>query len=151
MQVCSRNHPKIPENTFGRNQCKVCHKIARDRYEKTEACKQYRAVNQKEAIQKLYKHEYYLAHKDKFRAYHWMRKYDISPEQYKELLARQNEKCAICGVLGTTTAKGLVVDHKKGTKEARGLLCNVCNSHVVHVVEDYPDRVERAKAYLGGF
>jgi Zn finger protein HypA/HybF involved in hydrogenase expression len=77
-----------------------------------------------------------------------MRAYNLSIAEYEMLVASQNGRCAICGILGSDTPKGLVVDHKKGTKEVRGLLCNVCNSHVVHVVEDYGDRLEAAKVYL---
>ena len=147
---CKRGHLKLPENTFGKNQCKSCHKLAVANYEKTAACKKYRAEWAKTPIRKQYEAEYYAEHRQNWKDWHLKRKYNLSVEQRKDLEDRQNGKCAVCGILGKNTPKGLVVDHDHKTNKIRGLLCNVCNSHIVHVVEMYPDLLNKAKSYLGG-
>lgn len=147
---CSRGHAKTPDNTFGKNQCKPCHKLAVARYEKTPRAKAYRKKQAAEPITRLYRSEWYTKNRDKMRARHLMRRYNLSIADYEMLIASQNGRCAICNILGSETSKGLVVDHLKGTKQVRGLLCNVCNSHVVHVVEDYADRIPKAIVYLSG-
>lgn len=148
---CGKGHDKTVENTFGKNQCRICHKAAVAAYEKTDTCQMYRKQQAQNPAKKEYRRKYYLSNKAVFRALHFKNKYGLSMEQLAEMFAKQNGKCAICGIPGSETIKGLVVDHKRGTKEVRGLLCNICNSHVVHVVEYYSHLLDRAKSYLGGF
>ena len=57
------------------------------------------------------------------------RKFNLTLTQYKELLQKQNNVCAICG--GTCT-KSLAVDHNHNTGKVRGLLCNNCNRGLGH-------------------
>jgi len=148
---CPRGHEKTPENTFGKNQCKACHKLATAAYEKTSGCRKYRKQWASSPKRKEYAKAYYNGHKEQARAQHFQKKYGLSMEQLAAMFSKQDGKCAICGVPGVETTKGLVVDHNHKTGQVRGLLCNVCNSHVVHAVEDYPDRIESAKRYLEGF
>ena len=148
--LCSRGHLKSAENTFGKNQCKPCHKLAVSEYEKTTECQVYRKQQASSPIRKLYTKEYYLKNKDRFKQWHLKKKYGLSIEEFTALYQKQNGKCAVCDVIGDETLKGLVVDHNHETGEVRGLLCNVCNSHVIHVVETYPHLLEKAKTYLGG-
>ncbi|MFZ0916990.1 MAG: endonuclease VII domain-containing protein [Candidatus Udaeobacter sp.] len=65
--------------------------------------------------------------KDKIRASRLVRKYGISVEDYDELLAAQNGKCAICGELGTKETR-LHIDHCEDSGNIRGLLCVRCNA-----------------------
>src|SRR5437016_3981322 len=58
-----------------------------------------------------------------------IRKYDITVDQYKMLLERQNGVCAICGLPPKT--RRLAVDHDHITKRVRGLLCFRCNRSIV--------------------
>jgi len=52
-----------------------------------------------------------------------LKKYNLTPSEYNDLLLLQNKKCAICELEGK-----LFVDHCHGTKKVRGLLCRKCNS-----------------------
>jgi hypothetical protein len=66
------------------------------------------------------------------RNLHLKKRYNITPEQYEELLKSQNYCCAICGKHEKDNKKGevqtpLAVDHCHTKKSNRGLLCNTCN------------------------
>lgn len=50
--------------------------------------------------------------------------YNISMAEYKAMILKQDNKCAICG---NTQNKALAVDHNHTTGEVRGLLCTSCN------------------------
>src|ERR1700722_6232868 len=60
--------------------------------------------------------------------------YGITIDDYKTMLKRQHDRCAICKALanecrlpGPIERYGLVVDHCHETNTVRGLLCNHCN------------------------
>ena len=53
-------------------------------------------------------------------------KYNITIEQYDEMLDAQGGGCAICGVKPTN--KRLAVDHCHTTGKVRGILCTGCNT-----------------------
>lgn len=58
------------------------------------------------------------------RDYNYRRKYGITTEEFEEMAAAQDQKCAACG----KRPKGrLHVDHDHETKRVRGLLCGPCN------------------------
>ena len=90
------------------------------------------------------------------RKYLRKRKYGLTEERYKELLAEQGGKCAICrsdepgGRWGT-----FHVDHDHACcpesetcgKCVRGLLCRHCNNGLGHF-QDAPERLMAAAAYL---
>ena len=89
---------------------------------------------------KSYYAKYYQLNKDRLRqinktnlkknpneksrrfAYKLQRLYNISIEEYKLLLERQNNACAIC-----KKPSRLEVDHSHVTGKVRGLLCRSCN------------------------
>src|SRR5699024_1004206 len=92
------------------------------------------------------KSEYYVANKDRFKknaiawneknpGYHRRNKYNISQEEYLELLNAQGGVCAICGETNKN-GRTLAVDHNHnccpGEKTCgdciRQLLCSSCNS-----------------------
>ena len=50
-------------------------------------------------------------------------RYGITPEQYDEMLAAQNNLCALCG--GAMDRP--VIDHCHETGKVRGILCHPCN------------------------
>lgn len=56
------------------------------------------------------------------------RMYGITKEQYDELLAFQNNKCAICGKTQEPDGRRLAIDHCHTTGKVRGILCNNCNN-----------------------
>jgi hypothetical protein len=62
------------------------------------------------------------------RRTHLKRTYNITLEDYNELLSKQDGKCAICGCEEIYYRnKVLSVDHCHNTNKIRGLLCNNCN------------------------
>lgn len=73
--------------------------------------------------------------------------YGITPEQYQELLEKQNHCCAICGRHETEFARKLAVDHDHNTSEIFGLLCQTCN-HVLVGKHREPELFLKASKYL---
>ncbi len=63
------------------------------------------------------------AKSDKFRDSYFRKTYGITLKDYNNLLAKQNNCCAICG----NQPDLLVVDHNHETQQIRGLLCHKCN------------------------
>jgi len=80
-----------------------------------------------------------------------MRKYDITLEDYDNLLSIQGGVCAICGKPETSTQKGkavcLSVDHDHSTSVVRGLLCYRCNAGIGMLMED-PEIILSAYRYV---
>lgn len=57
-----------------------------------------------------------------------LKKYDITVEEYEELLKRQHGRCAICDSDDPGPKKMFFpVDHDHETGRVRGLLCWTCN------------------------
>ncbi|CAM6003930.1 unnamed protein product [Sphagnum balticum] len=56
-----------------------------------------------------------------------MRKFGITLDTYNNMLAAQDNKCAICGIHKDMLDRPLGVDHNHYTLKVRGLLCNPCN------------------------
>lgn len=88
-----------------------------------------------------------LSPKDKARAGHLRRTYGITPEQYEELLARQEGRCAVCLKSADKEGTNLAVDHNHKTGEIRGLLCRYCNHRVIGRHTD-ADLLRRMADYL---
>ena len=76
-----------------------------------------------------------------------MRKYGLSFEEYTALLARQEDRCAICRTDVTEPFPSFVVDHDHATGRVRGLLCNQCNLGLGHFDDDVA-RIRSALHYL---
>jgi len=75
-------------------------------------------------------------------------KFNISLEQYNQMLIVQNESCAICLVHKSKLKKQLEVDHCHVTSEIRGLLCGTCN-RALGLLKDNVAIIDRASKYLG--
>jgi len=56
------------------------------------------------------------------------RRYNITPEEYDEMLHAQGGGCAVCGVGTGRAGRALVVDHCHSTDIVRGILCDRCNT-----------------------
>lgn len=79
------------------------------------------------------------------------RKYGITDDVYKKMLAAQGGTCAICGVKAKES-KGrnpgrLVIDHSHVSNTVRGLLCSPCNT-MLGLASDDPTRLQKASDYL---
>jgi hypothetical protein len=60
------------------------------------------------------------------RKYFLKRRYDITLENYSQMVEEQEGKCAICN----KPFDSLCVDHNHLTGEVRGLLCSKCNQGI---------------------
>ena len=89
---------------------------------------------------------------DTYRGYEYKKKYGINLEQYNEMLAKQEGKCAICLFV---YEKPLTVDHDHLCcpgevtcgKCIRGLLCGKCNLGISYFNENI-EVIERAITYV---
>ena len=79
----------------------------------------------------------------------WMlnNKYDMTEDDYAELLTKQNNCCAICKGQPTGRYKVFHVDHCHTTNKVRGLLCQKCN-HALGLFNDNVSLLEKAIEYL---
>ena len=75
------------------------------------------------------------------------RMYNITLEQYNELLAYQGGGCAICRRNEEPDGRRLSIDHCHDTGVVRGVLCNQCNNGIGALGDNY-DLVIKAAAYL---
>lgn len=73
--------------------------------------------------------------------------YGITPEQYQQLLEKQNYSCAVCGKHETDFARKLAIDHDHQTNEIFGLLCQTCN-HTLIGKHRNPELFLKAAEYL---
>lgn len=73
------------------------------------------------------------------------RYYGMSLEEYRDLLASQDGKCAICGI--DSHRERFHVDHDHETGAIRGALCRECNLGLGHF-KDNPDFLRQAAEYL---
>jgi len=71
-------------------------------------------------------------------------RYGITPNEFDEMVFRQQGRCAICGA---EPSKRLVIDHDHSSGKVRALLCDSCN-HLVGYIEREPDLIEKTSAYL---
>lgn len=70
---------------------------------------------------------YYAKNKQKYHKWYVRSKYGIEINDYENLLAAQDNKCAICRKPASEITKRLFVDHDHKTNAVRGLLCSDCN------------------------
>ena len=89
-----------------------------------ERDKQYRLKNKDKYRAKSA--EWYKANKDRAKNYHFLRRYNISLDDYNRMVIEQDGKCWTCSVKAEDEV--LVVDHNHLTGEVRGLLCHKCNT-----------------------
>ena len=72
---------------------------------------------------------------------------DMSENKYQEILATQNNQCAICGKDANEFKTALNVDHDYKTDKIRGLLCTNCNMGLGHF-KDSLTNLHRALLYI---
>ena len=80
------------------------------------------------------------------RGGHLKRKFGLTPDQYDEMIRRQEGRCWICGT-GPAEGQSLDVDHDHTTGEVRALLCRNCNQGLGKFHEN-PELLTTAAAYL---
>lgn len=73
------------------------------------------------------------------------KKYGITMDDYQEMLADQEGKCACCG--GEPGKRALAVDHDHKTGQVRDLLCDPCNV-MLGMANDDQERLKAGMRYL---
>lgn len=80
-----------------------------------------------------------------------LEKYNLTQDEYRDLLSSQKGLCAICYQPPTEkryqTSRPLCIDHDHKTGQVRGLLCGSCN-RALGGFKDNPSVLESAKQYL---
>lgn len=110
---CNKGHEFTESNTIYRKrnrgrgvednrECRICHYNRNRKYEKTFDNAHYKWLG------------------------HLRRTYNLTEEQYSNMLLSQNGRCLIC----KKEKDKLCVDHNHETGEIRGLLCVKCNSNL---------------------
>ena len=76
-------------------------------------------------------------------------KFNITLEEYNDILKTQDHKCGICGLTDDPVVKGkaFAVDHCHESNEIRGLLCSRCNQALGHLGDNL-EGVNKALEYL---
>jgi hypothetical protein len=80
----------------------------------------------------------------------WLKhRYNITLDEYTEMLENQEGKCAICGRpdSGKKANKAFCVDHCHETGKVRGLLCMPCNRSLGQF-QDNADILRKAADYI---
>jgi len=97
----------------------------------------------KNQVRKYYPHT--KSEKEKFSNRLWRLKIKLSLEEYKNLVLKQKDLCAICGKQEKN--KSLAIDHDHTTGKTRGLLCQKCNRALGGFCDDI-QVVKNALTYL---
>lgn len=83
------------------------------------------------------------------RAYLLRKKFGLTLEDYDDMLAAQDGRCAIC--LRKPRKQVLAVDHDHKSGGIRGLLCNFCNHRLLGAAHEDPAILRRAADYLDSY
>ncbi len=117
----------------------------RNRYKKLAACPENRAKLAKRCA------SWRSNNPQKIKDLGWRanlkRHYGMTVEMYEDLLAAQNNACAICKATRGAKRQRLHVDHDHATGRIRGLLCSACNRGI-GFFKDSPNLLQTAAAYL---
>jgi len=118
-----------------RSECKKCHNLrSHENYLKTKDRHRQKS------------REWAQNNKETVRFYYVKRTYGISKDDWHVILAKQNNKCAICDTYSDD--KGFFhTDHCHISKKIRGLLCINCNTILGHS-KDNIKILENAINYL---
>lgn len=91
---------------------------------------------------------YFQKYKEKRNTYNLRKKYGISPQEYAQLLDKQQSECAICRTTKVNNKSGRFnIDHDHVTGKVRGLLCSECNTGLGKL-GDSIESLEKALEYL---
>ncbi len=85
-----------------------------------------------------------------YRRQHLKRTYNITPEEYDAMLAKQDGHFACCPATTPGSSRRNIyfsVDHCHTTGKVRGLLCHQCNT-ALGLIKDKPETLTNMLAYL---
>lgn len=134
-----------PRNISGRGSyCRPCHnRSRRESY--------YRDVRKSRARRRRWTREHpeqYKASRDRYyrknrtrllqerNRRRYLKKYGIAYEQFRAMVKRQCNRCAVCKRPPNGRYRKLQVDHCHTTGKVRALLCVSCNSGLGHMRDD---------------
>ena len=120
------------------NTCKICKKLKDKNYQESFKIKYPEKIKErKESRKYVYNREGHLK-----------RNFNLTTEDYNNLLKKQNNVCAICKKEEVSLRNSfLSVDHCHKTNKIRGLLCVKCNSGI-EAFKDNPELIKKAIEYL---
>ncbi len=121
-----------------RSECKNCTK---------QRAKRYESSHHEE------RRKYRTEHRVRRRDYLFRWKYNISSKDVESMYAKQGGNCLICHktmILGGSNGTAACVDHIKGTKTVRGMLCNHCNRGLGNFF-DNTESLKNAISYLQSY
>ena len=122
-----------------RSKCRVC---------RAEEQKDYKKKNHEKVLDT--QRRSHAKHKSDRAKKRLERVYNITGEDYDQMLEEQNHCCAICGT-DTPMGRGTWhVDHCHKTDKVRGLLCSKCNAGIGFLNED-TNTLRKAIDYLKKF
>lgn len=138
-------HSRVQNANGVRQPCKLCTSIAGAEYRKRPGS----IIRKREVANAYYRrpdvHSRVLARsRIRRRRDHLKYKFGVTPEQVQQMIASQNNRCAICGLSFIVTPN---IDHDHKSGQVRGLLCSNCN-HGLGQFKDDVSRLEAAIAYL---
>lgn len=88
---------------------------------------------------------------NKAREYALRRKYNLTLEQYDDILCSQDNRCRICRRHRSEFKTNLCVDHDHETGEIRGILCTFCNRVIIgRLKRSGAELLARGAEYLAG-
>jgi hypothetical protein len=103
-------------------------------------------INEREQNKKWRHRTIHLRREEQF-VRNLKRKFQMTPEQYWQMFADQNNGCAICQKAASKSGKKLAVDNCHTTNKIRGLLCNECNTGL-GLFDDKIEVLQAAIEYL---
>ena len=118
-----------------------------DKFSKDSSKPDGRHPHCKECRRTQYKNSENAAKAEARRNYTLKKKYGISIKQYDEILHKQENKCAICGIHQLEVSRRFAVDHSHTDGHIRGLLCQSCNT-ALGKFKDSTEMLLRAVDYL---
>jgi Recombination endonuclease VII len=134
---CIRGHEKTPDNMYTDRQCKRCAQLRNP--EKVARILAKQRANPLAHNARVRDWAATDSGKRSVRNTQLKMKYDITLEEYEQLLASQQGCCAICKDLLDSSRKSLIpsLDHKHDiTRKVRGILCGACNMGIAQLKEN---------------
>lgn len=144
---CKRGH--VAKRYAANETCSVCHDA---RYKTTEVRakrREWQATYRKTERHRAYSESYYKREDVKARARHGhlSKKFGITLEQFRVVLAAQGNRCGICRAPEMGGSGQWHVDHDHASGKVRGILCRGCNV-AIGAMRDNPDTLRAAIQYL---
>jgi hypothetical protein len=126
-RFCPRGHDKDIVGRVSDGNCKECKRIN---------TKTWREQHPKKAKEVERTNNAKRRENGKIKNWYLQRTYEITLEEYNDILKKQNYRCAICGISLKKYKKSFHVDHNHETNKIRGLLCYSCNTLLGYAKDD---------------